>query len=255
MTDGGRADGCADDVVRVAMWSGPRNLSTAMMRSFGSRVDCSVVDEPLYAVYLAATGLDHPGRDEVLAGQSSDWRVVVDELVSGAVGTPVRYQKHMTHHLLPDVDRSRLSGLRHAFLLRHPERVLTSYAKVRDEPTLEDLGLPQQVELHERFGGPVVDASDVLFDPAGMLESLCAAVGIGWDPAMLAWAPGPRATDGVWARHWYAGVEASTGFAPTSPGSTDPLPHRLRPLLERCLPYYETLAAHRLTRPAPEKET
>jgi hypothetical protein len=231
---------------RIAMWSGPRNLSTAMMRSFGNRPDCTPVDEPLYAAYLAETGLDHPGREQVIASQPTDWRVVCAELTGGPVPTPLQYQKHMTHHLLPGIDRAALAGLHHAFLVRDPERVLTSYAKVREEPTLEDLGLPQQVELFERYGGPVVDAADVLRNPAGTLGLLCSALGIEFDDAMLSWPAGPRDTDGVWAPHWYAGVEASTGFAPYSPGSGDPLPDRLRPLLERCRPYYDALAAYRL---------
>jgi hypothetical protein len=228
------------------MWSGPRNLSTAMMRSFGNRADCTVVDEPFYAAYLAATGLDHPGRDDVVDSQPTDPAEVVSVLTDGPVTTPVQYQKHMTHHLLPGIERTTLAPLRHAFLVRDPERVLTSYAKVRDEPTLEDLGLPQQVELFETFGGPVVDAADVLRDPRATLGMLCDALGIGFDEAMLSWPAGPRDTDGVWAPHWYAGVEASTGFAPYSPGSGDPLPDRLAPLLERCRPYYEALAPYRL---------
>jgi hypothetical protein len=217
-----------------------------MMRSFGNRPDCTPVDEPLYAAYLAETGLDHPGREQVIASQPTDWRVVCAELTGGPVPTPLQYQKHMTHHLLPGIDRAALAGLHHAFLVRDPERVLTSYAKVREEPTLEDLGLPQQVELFERYGGPVVDAADVLRNPAGTLRLLCSALGIEFDDAMLSWPAGPRDTDGVWAPHWYAGVEASTGFAPYSPGSGDPLPDRLRPLLERCRPYYDALAAYRL---------
>jgi hypothetical protein len=232
---------------RIAMWSGPRNLSTAMMRSFGNRADCSVVDEPLYAAYLAETGLDHPGRGEVIASQATDPATVMDQLTTRPVATPVQYQKHMTHHVLPSVPRAPLAALTHAFLVRDPERVLTSYAKVREEATLEDLGLPQQVELFETFGGPVVDAADVLRDPRGTLTLLCAALGIDFDEAMLAWPAGPRDTDGVWAPHWYAGVEASTGFARDSPGSSDPLPDRLMPLLERCLPYYEALASYRLS--------
>jgi hypothetical protein len=235
-----------DAPLRIAMWSGPRNLSTAMMRSFENRPDCTVVDEPLYAAYLAATGLDHPGRDEVISSQPTDPAVVLTELTSGPVPTPVQYQKHMTHHLLPEFPRDRLAGLTHAFLIRDPERVLTSYAKVRDEPTLEDLGLPQQVELFETFGGPVLDAADLLRDPRRALARLCEALGIGFDEAMLSWPAGPRDTDGVWAPYWYSGVEASTGFAPHSPGSGDPLPERLAPLLERCRPYYDALASYRL---------
>jgi hypothetical protein len=228
------------------MWSGPRNLSTALMRSFGNRADCSVVDEPLYAAYLHETGLDHPGRAEVVASQPTSPVEVVEALTAGPVATPVQYQKHMTHHVLPSVPRGPLGALTHAFLVRDPERVLTSYAKVREEPTLEDLGLPQQVEPFETFGGPVVDAADVLRDPRGTLTLLGDALGLDFDDAMLAWPAGPRETDGVWAPHWYAGVEASTGFAPYSPGAGDPLPDRLAPLLERCRPYYEALAPYRL---------
>src|SRR5215207_9489022 len=227
----GHRGAVASVTYRIAMWSGPRNLSTAMMRSFENRADCTVVDEPLYAAYLAATGIDHPGSAEVIASQSTDPAVVVAELADGPVATPVQYQKHMTHHVLPTVPRGPLGSLTHAFLVRDPERVLTSYAKVREEPTLEDLGLPQQLELFETYGGPVVDAADVLRDPRGTLTMLCGALGISFDEAMLAWPAGPRDTDGVWAPHWYAGVEASTGFAPYSPGSGDALPDRLAPLL------------------------
>ncbi len=233
---------------RIAMWSGPRNLSTALMRSWGSRRDCHVVDEPFYAYYLDRTGLPHPGRDDVLASQSNDWRAVVETLTRQPLpdGKTVLFQKHMTHHMLPEVDLSTVDGLSHAFLIRDPAEVLMSYAKVRGEPTLEDVGLPRQLELYERFGGPVVDARDLLRDPAAILSRLCAALDIAYDPAMLSWAPGPRPTDGVWAEHWYAGVRASTGFdRPRS--STVDVPVALRPLLQRCRPYYDTMAQHRLT--------
>ncbi len=228
------------------MWSGPRNLSTALMRSFGNRADCTPVDEPLYAAYLETTGLDHPGRDDVIASQSTDWEELAREITTGPVSTPLQYQKHMTHHLLPAMPREPLGALTHAFLVRDPERVLTSYAKVREEPTLADLGLPQQVEVFERWGGPVVDAADVLADPRATLTALCAVLGIAFDDAMLTWPAGPRETDGVWAAHWYAGVEASTGFATESPGSHDALPAHLEPLLDQCRPYYEALAPYRI---------
>ncbi|HVQ95992.1 MAG TPA: hypothetical protein VMU51_33520 [Mycobacteriales bacterium] len=232
--------------VRVAMWSGPRNVSTALMRSFGARPDTLVVDEPLYAHYLATTGLDHPARDEVLASQPTDWPAVAAALTGPLPsGVGVHYQKHMAHHLLPDVGRDWLARLSHAFLIRAPAQVVTSYAKVRGEPTLEDLGYPQQVELFRRYGGPVVDAADLLRDPAGVLRRLCAAVGIGYDPAMLSWPPGPRDTDGVWAPHWYAAAESSTGFAPYAAGPVD-VPPRLAPLVAAAEPYYAELATHRL---------
>jgi hypothetical protein len=233
-------------VVRVAMWSGPRNISTAMMRSFGARDDTLVVDEPLYAHYLAVTGLDHPGRDDILASQPTSWQVVAATL-TGPVpdGIRVYYQKHMTHHLLPGVGREWLGALTHAYLIRDPAHVIASYARVRGEPTLADLGLPQQREIFERYGGPVVDAADVLRDPAGTLTALCAALGIAWQPAMLGWRAGRHSTDGVWAPYWYAAVEASTGFAPYHPAAPD-VPDRLASLVDHARPYYEALARYRL---------
>jgi hypothetical protein len=233
-------------VVRLAMWSGPRNVSTALMRSFGSRDDTLVVDEPLYAFYLHATGIEHPGRDEVMASQPTDWPSVARAMTGPlSDGVDVHYQKHMAHHLLPEVDRGWLAGLAHAFLIRDPGHVVASYAKVRGEPTLADLGYPQQVELSRRYGGPVVDASDLLRDPATILAALCAAVGIRYDPAMLSWEPGRRDTDGVWAPWWYSGVEASTGFASPDPRPAV-VPARLAGLVDAARPYYEELAAHRL---------
>jgi hypothetical protein len=231
---------------RIAMWSGPRNISTAMMRSFGSRADTVVVDEPLYAHYLAVTGIDHPGREEILASQPTRWQDVAAALTGPVSGDPpVQYQKHMTHHLLPGIGRDWLGALTHAFLIRDPEHVAASYARVRGEPTLEDLGYPQQVEIYRTYGGPVLDAADVLRDPPGSLRRLCDALGIGFDPAMLAWPPGPRATDGVWAPHWYAGVHASTGFAAYHPSPAD-VPARLRPLVDAARPSYDELATQRL---------
>jgi hypothetical protein len=229
-----------------------------MMRSFGNRADTVVVDEPLYAAYLRATGLEHPGRDDILAAQDDDWRVVTAGL-TGPVpgGADVYYQKHMTHHLLPDMGRDWLRLVTNAFLVRDPAGVVASYARVRGEPTLEDLGFPQQVEIFRACADsdgsapPVVDAADVLADPAAVLSALCARIGIPFDPAMLSWPAGPRPTDGVWAAHWYASVEASTGFGPR-PSAPAQVPDHLRDLLDRCRPYYDELAAHRIrtTEPA-----
>ncbi|MEV6923166.1 HAD family hydrolase [Dactylosporangium sp. NPDC051485] len=230
--------------VRVAMWSGPRNISTAMMRSFGARPDTVVVDEPLYAHYLRETGLDHPAREEILASQPRRWQDAVAGLL-GPVGARVYYQKHMTHHLLPQVGRDWLAEVANAYLIRDPAHVVASYAKVRGEPTLADLGYPQQVEIFRAHGGPVVDAADVLRAPAGTLSALCAALGLSWAPAMLSWPAGRRSTDGVWAPHWYSAVERSTGFAPYDPAPPE-VPDRLRSLVDRARPLYEELAAHRI---------
>jgi hypothetical protein len=230
------------------MWSGPRTVSTALMRSFENRPDTVVVDEPLYAFYLARTAVDHPGRAEVIASMSADWRQVLAGLAQAPLpaGRTVFYQKHMTHHLLPEVDRAAFAGLRHAFLIREPRRLLASYARVRSAPVLADLGLPQQAEIFRAFGGPVIDSADILRDPRRALEALCGALGIGFDPAMLAWPAGPRPTDGVWAPYWYDSVWRSTGFGPYRESADANLPPELEPLAAQCQPFYEELAAHRL---------
>ena len=230
------------------MWSGPRTVSTALMRSFGNRADTVVVDEPLYGYYLARTGIDHPGREQIIGSMPGDWRSVLKSLTRDPLppGKSVSYQKHMTHHLLPEVDRRALAGLTHAFLIRDPRQLLASYARVRSRPGLADLGLEQQAEIFATFGGPVIDSADILRAPRAALEALCGALGIGFDPAMLCWPAGPRPTDGVWAPYWYDTVWRSTGFGPyREPASAD-LPPELEPLAAQCQPFYEELAAHRL---------
>ncbi len=240
--------------LRVAMWSGPRNISTALMRSFGNRPDCAVADEPFYAAYLDATGLVHPQRDEILASQPRDWRAVA-VAVTGAVpgGRALWYQKHMTHHILPGFGRDWIDRVANAFLIRAPEPVLLSYVERRADVTLEDIGVPQQAELFDRVAdrrgeAPAVIASgDVLRDPRGTLTALCGRLGLPFDERMLSWPAGRRASDGVWAPSWYDRVERSTGFAPPAPeGGFDDLPDRLKPLAEAARPFYERLARHRL---------
>ncbi len=239
-------------VVRIAMWSGPRNISTAMMRSFGSRPDTAVTDEPLYSHYLKVTGIPHPGRDEVLAHHESDWRKIT-AMLAGPVpgGRTIWYQKHMAHHLLPMIEREWLDVLTHAFLIREPDEMLASLVKTYPQAGLADTGLLQQCEIFDRVANrrgqapPVVLASDVLRNPGAILAKLCEALGIAFLPQMLAWEPGRRATDGIWAPHWYAVVEASTGFEPWR-GRRIEMPPSLRPLLDECRPWYEKLYALRL---------
>jgi hypothetical protein len=235
------------NTARIAMWSGPRTISTALMRSWENRPDTVVVDEPLYGFYLARTSVRHPGRDEIIQSMPNGWPEVLGQLARDPLpaGKSIYYAKHMTHHLLPEVDRAALAGLSHAYLIRDPRQLLASYAKVRAEPVLADLGLAQQVEIFRTFGGPVVDASDILRQPEPALRALCAALGVPFDAAMLSWPAGPRDTDGVWARYWYESVWRSTGFGPYREPTAE-LPPRLEPLAQACQPFYDEMSAHRL---------
>jgi len=240
--------------IRVAMWSGPRNISTAMMRSFENRPDAAVVDEPFYAAYLAKTGLNHPMRDEVIASQPTDWRDVAKALLGPIPdGRAIYYQKHMTHHMLEGFGRDWARHCRNAFLIRRPEDVLASYANVRDEASLEAIGLPQQRELFaeasDRLGRPppVIDTHDVLSNPRGMMTALCKALDIPFTEQMLSWPAGRRESDGVWAPAWYASVERSTGFAsPHPPIRFEDLRDDLKPIAETARPIYDELARYKL---------
>jgi hypothetical protein len=239
------------------MWSGPRTVSTAMMRAWENRPDTVVTDEPLYAFYLSATGLDHPGRDEVIASQPTSWPTVLASLADGPLppGVTIAYAKHMTHHVLPSVDLAAFAPFRHAFLIRDPRSLLASYARVRSAPTLSDLGLRQQAGLFEEFGGPVIDSADLLAAPEAGLRALCAALGVPFSASMLSWPAGPRDTDGVWAPYWYDSVRRSTGFTPAAPGRPPALVPALEPLLEECLPYYERLSKNKIKTDMPNVRT
>ena len=234
--------------VRVAMWSGPRNISTAMMRAWENRPDTVVVDEPFYAAFLHRTGLDHPARDEVVASQPTD----VDEVVAGLSaplpdGVAVHYAKHMTHHLAPGQDLSWARGFRNVLLVRDPVEVVASYVKSREACEPEDIGLLQQVALLDVLDDepPVVDAADFLRDPELHLRWLCDWLGIDFTDRMLHWPAGPRDSDGVWAPHWYDAVWASTGFAAYEPRQVELSAHDAA-VAEACRPAYDRLHARRL---------
>ena len=238
--------------VRIAMWSGPRNLSTAMMRSFGSRPDTFVSDEPFYGCYLKDSGADHPMRDEIVAAMDCDWQSVMATLRHDPPDSaPIWYQKHMWHMMVGPIGYRDFAGFRHAFLIREPERMIASYLKKREAARFEDFGLEKQAEFFEReaerlgHAPPVIDANDVLADPETVLSKLCQALGIAWDRAMLSWAPGRRETDGVWAAHWYNAVEKSTGFGPPESDPVE-LSAADQRLADRMRPFYDRLAAHRM---------
>jgi hypothetical protein len=206
--------------VRLACWSGPRNISTATMRAWENRPDCEVVDEPLYAWYLAQTGIDHPGRDEVIAAGETDWRLVVESLTRPWPDGPVlQYQKHMAQHLVPDLPREWIGSLRNVLLIRDPAEVVSSYLRSRATVVPDDIGILQQLELHDLLGAdvPVIDSADFLRDPESHLRWLCDYAGVDFSPAMLTWPAGPRESDGVWAPYWYDAVLRSTGFEPYRP--------------------------------------
>lgn len=239
--------------LRVAMWSGPRNISTAMMRAWENRGDCAVSDEPLYAAYLAATGLDHPGRAEIVATGDTDFDRVAHALSSGPApgALPLWYQKHMTHHLLPGKGTAWVHGLANVFLIRDPAQVVESYLKSRATVAPEDIGLLQQVNLFDavsdRLGmaPPVIDADDFLRAPRPFLQALCGRLGIDFTDRMLAWPAGRRESDGIWAPYWYDAVWQSTGFEPWRPRSPQLQGEALQ-VAEACRPAYERLHGHRM---------
>ncbi|PJI85853.1 hypothetical protein BC777_2200 [Yoonia maricola] len=196
------------------MWSGPRNLSTAMMYAFGNRADFAMWDEPFYAPYLKATGADHPMKDQIVAAHETDPEAVARRCLDTIPAQkPHFYMKHMAHHMVDGFPLDWAKDCVNIHLIRHPARVIASYGAKRDEMTLEDIGFAQQAALYNRIGGVVIDSADIRENPEMMLRKLCDAINLPFDPVMLSWPPGPRKADGVWAAHWYRAVHQSTGFA------------------------------------------
>lgn len=233
------------------MWSGPRNISTAMMRSWENRSDTVVVDEPFYAYYLQETGADHPLRERVVAAMATDWETIATDLTAGPTHSPIFYQKHMTHHMLPGCDMSWAGSLTHCFLIRDPLEVVNSYVQARGTVSTSDIGIVRQTELFDEITEligrepPIVDARDVLTDPRSVLSQLCNRLSVPFEESMLSWPSGPRPSDGVWAPHWYANVERSTGFMPYRP-RTAALTDQQRRVAELSRPHYDRLHAMRL---------
>ena len=231
--------------VRLAVWSGPRNISTALMRAWENRPDTRVVDEPLYAYFLHETGLNHPMREEVIAAGETSWQAVVDQLTAPVEG--VFYQKHMTHHLLPQLPRDWIPSLTNVLLIRDPAEVVASYVRSRADVTVTDIGVVQQAALYQQLEArvPVIDAADFLRDPEGHLRWLCAHIGVEFTDRMLHWPAGPRDSDGVWAPYWYDAVLASTGFEPYRPRTVE-LAGAARDVAQRSRLHYERLYEDRL---------
>jgi len=232
--------------MRIAMWSGPRNLSTAMMYSFAARGDCAVWDEPFYAPYLKITGLAHPMAEQIIARHDHDPNGVGSACSGPIPGEkPHFYMKHMAQHMIEGMPLDWAKGCVHVHLIRHPARVIASYAAKREAPTLEDIGFVQQQALFNRLGGIVIDSHDIRDNPKAMLQALCGEIGLNWSPDMLHWSAGGHADDGIWAAHWYGAVHQSTGFA----GVEGPLPalsDRYQALCDAALPAYQAMQGHAL---------
>ena len=229
--------------MKIAMWSGPRNLSTAMMYSFGSRSDFAIWDEPFYGAYLAATGLDHPMRSEVMAVGPTDPQHVADQIVARGDGL---FLKLMGFHMLDDFPLQWAEDFTHIHLLRHPARVIASYSQKREEPTRADIGFDAQLDLYRRFPGPVISSFDIRQNPETMLIKLCAAIGLPYDRSMLSWPKGPKSFDGVWASHWYDAVHRSSGFA-AAEGQLPALNSSQADLLANVLPAYQEMSKAKLS--------
>jgi hypothetical protein len=234
------------------MWSGPRNISTAMMRAWENRPDTVVVDEPLYAAYLVRTGIDHPGREQVIASQPTGLAAAVAALWEPLPpGCDVHYSKHMAHHVSREMDLSWTLAFCNVLLIRDPAEVVASYVRSRESCEPEDIGLPQQgwlIELWDERGVevPIIDAGDFLRAPGAYLRWLCDWLGIPFTDRMLSWPPGPRRSDGVWAPYWYDAVLSSTGFAPWRPREISLSAHDAA-VAEACRPVYDALHARRVS--------
>ena len=236
----------AEKPIRLCVWSGPRNISTALMYSFAQRPDTTVYDEPLYAHYLVNTTAKdyHPGADDIIAAMENDGEKVVADTILGPQPTRVAFFKQMTHHLV-ELDKSFMEQTVNVMLTRHPRDMLQSYAEHVRKPTLRDVGYKMHVDLVEYLQSlgqepAVLDSEATLRDPRGVLEKLCERIGILFDEAMLSWPAGSRPEDGIWAEYWYAGVHRSTGFQPYE-SKTEPFPEYLKPLFDECMPYYVAL--------------
>ena len=232
--------------MHIAMWSGPRNISTAMMYSFAARGDCAAWDEPFYAPYLHASGISHPMGDKIIAAHETDPERVAQDIANPKdTGLDHFYMKHMALHMLPDFPLDWAENCVNVHMIRHPARVAVSYAAKREKPSLDDIAFRQQAEIYEKFPGPIIDSHDFREDPKAMLQKLCAMIGLPWRESMLHWEAGPKPYDGIWASHWYGAVHTSTGFG--EPEADLPvLEPDMAALADAAMPYYDMLKANKI---------
>ena len=237
--------------LNIAMWSGPRNLSTALMRSFANREDVtSVLDEPLYAAYLVSTGKDHPMRDEVIASQLSDAEEVAN-ICTQSKGSGICYQKHMVQHLHDTYDTQWIFKLTNCFLIRNPEEVVDSFLLKLPDAKFEDFGFDQQLNIfnlvtsNSKIAPLVIDATELRKNPEDILKKACSKLSISWDPRMLEWKSGLRSYDGVWAPHWYPSVESSTHFKKYKK-NTNTFSTKTKSIIHKAMPGYEELRAFKI---------
>ena len=234
------------------MWSGPRSLSTALMRSFASRRDCSVIDEPFYAAYLKATGIAHPMRNLILDSYNTNPLEVAKNCLQGNSNVNIQYQKHMAHHMIPSFDNSFTHKICNAFLIRSPKKVVKSFGKKIDDFSLQDLGFVQQVELFSMIFDktgivpPVIDADDLLANPSAVLAALCSALEIDYYDEMLNWSTGTHSYDGVWGDYWYGSVNKSSGFL-LSEGNDKKEFVPQTDLIDKAEPYFQTLNKYKIS--------
>ena len=236
----------------IAMWSGPRNISTALMRSFENRSDCFVSDEPFYSYFLHKTGLKHPLRDEIIKSGLNDYNEII-KYITGPIpySKKIWYQKHMAHHILPGLDMNWIKNMKNCLLVRHPSDVILSYSKKNEINSIQQLGYLQQIDIYEmlsqEIGTPpiIVDAQDLLQEPKKMLIEICENLKIKFDEKMLSWPSGARKTDGIWGKHWYKHVEVSTGFKPYLKTNRI-IPSKYQGLYDNCMKYYDFLYQNRV---------
>ena len=232
--------------MKIAAWSGPRNLSTAMMYSFGSRSDTIISDEPFYASYLKATNLEHPMRAKILESQSNNPHEII-ESCNGPIplSKGLWYQKHMCTHILDNISLTWAEKYTNIFLIRHPSRVISSYERKRENPTIDDIGFKQQLKIFNSLGGVVIESSDILKSPEKTLKTLCRHINIKFESRMLSWSKGGHKDEGVWGEHWYNSAHLSSSFGPPE-GPIPKLSKKLIELYEDAIPNYEKLSSHKI---------